>query len=258
MTACSSAPAPAPSAFRRPRAPRPLQAQERDPMRGASGQPRLSAPSCASQAPPSRRASQSAAGRSVCLLLAMLVPFSPAPRVATSQRHPAVEVPGDQAHALGHVLFDGLLADAQTRGHFLLRQFVDPPQPHHLAATRRQAVEGVGQPRASGGRRTSAPATPPPSRRSATRNHPSSRSTRPGCGGRGRPSGAERWRTGTTWAGSAAPCRPLRRRARRSPGAGRDLVALRPAPPQVYVSACSCTRISSTNQASSASFIAGH
>src|SRR3546814_4730313 len=53
----------------------------------------------------------------------------------------AVEVAGQQPDPLGDLLFHRLLADAQPGRHLLLRQFLDPPQPDHLAAARRQPVE---------------------------------------------------------------------------------------------------------------------
>jgi hypothetical protein len=61
----------------------------------------------------------------------------------------AVQVVGEQAHALGDVLFHGFLADPQAHGHFLLRQVLDAAQPDHLAAAVGQAVEGLGQPQQS-------------------------------------------------------------------------------------------------------------
>src|SRR5690606_30321818 len=85
----------------------------------------------------SRRASQAAASRSIRVPPAMSVSIFGLRRVRGLRppRLPAsVEMFGDQPHALGQLLLDRLLADAQARRDLLLRKLLDPPQPHHLAA----------------------------------------------------------------------------------------------------------------------------
>src|SRR3546814_7071544 len=97
------------------------------------------------QPPASRRASQAAAVRSIRMLPAMsilVLDFRLAGPRGAGCLSVAVEVAGQQPDPLGDLLFHRLLADAQPGRHLLLRQFLDPPQPDHLEAARRQPVEG--------------------------------------------------------------------------------------------------------------------
>lgn len=52
---------------------------------------------------------------------------------------------GEQTHAFRNLFFDGLLADAQARCDHLLRQLLDPAQPHDLATALGQPVQRCGE-----------------------------------------------------------------------------------------------------------------
>src|SRR5690606_14248370 len=142
---------PAPSAFSRPasRQAASIRTQATRWAVAPASQASNAASSRALQPAASRRARQAAASRSIRVPPAMSMSIFGLRR-ARGLRPPhlpaSVEMLGDQPHALGQLLLDRLLAHAQARGDFLLRQLLVPPQPHHLAAAAGQAVEGHGQP----------------------------------------------------------------------------------------------------------------